>query len=175
MATKPLNAFVPESKAPVLNRSTFRGEAAEAPWYAKLQADVEESLGASQFMTVGHDFRVLDEKLNRLERLEQGWDSYDAEPPSGGAIRRAKEFLQLLRATLLVPNKILPSGEGGVALSFYSENGRDAYIEFLNDGENQAVLYANSGEFVEHEVEMTPEGASRLAQLIRDHRAEASK
>lgn len=175
MATKPINTFVPKSKGPLLNRSTFRGDAAGAPWYYQLEADVGKSLGGSQFMTVGHDFTVIEENLNRLQRLELGWDSYDAEPPSSDAIRRAKDFLRLFRATLLTPSKVLPSGEGGVALSFYSENGRDAYIEFLNDGEDQAVLYSNLGELAEYAVESSPEGASRLAHLIREHRAGTSK
>ena len=175
MATEPLiNSFVLESKGPVLNRSTFRGDATEAPWYSQLEADIEKSQGSSQFLIIGDEFRVLEERLKHLDQLEQGWDTYDAEPPSGESIRRATEFLHLLRTTLLTPSKILPSGEGGVALSFYSENGRDAYIEFLNDEESQAVLYARSGELSEHDVEMTPEGASHLAQLIRGHRAATS-
>lgn len=172
MATNAVRPFVLKSSNIPQSGWTFSGDAAETSrYYRYLESKVEESLGGSQFMTVGHDFKVLEEKLSRLQSLELGWDSYDAEPPSFEVIRRAKDFLHLFRATLLTPSKVLPSGEGGVALSFYSENGRDAYIEFLNDGESQAVLYARSGEIHEHEVEMTPEGASHLAQLIREHRA----
>lgn len=170
------NAFVLRSSNFPQTSWTFGGDAAETPgYYRYLESKVEESLDGSQFMTVRHEFRVLEGKLQMLERVKQGWDSYDAEPPSSEAIRRAKDFLRLFRATLLTPSKVLPSGEGGVALSFYYENGRDAYIEFLNDGESQAVLYTRSGELHEYEVEMNSEGASRLAQLIREHRAGTSR
>jgi hypothetical protein len=60
-------------------------------------------------------------------------------------------------------------------LSFYSETGRDAYIESLKDGESQAVLYIRSGEIDEYEVEMTPEGASHLAHRVQEHRAGTSR
>jgi hypothetical protein len=82
----------------------------------------------------------LRDQLRRLEKLQRGWDSYDAEAPSGLARVQAEKAMEFLRYLNAEPVAVLPSADGGVGVCF-NNGSRYGQIEFLNDGEAHALLY----------------------------------
>jgi hypothetical protein len=77
-------------------------------------------------------------KLIDLLRLPNDWNSFGAESPARNAIAVAGRVIDSLIRTNLVPDAVLPSAEGGVAICFVRDN-RYADIECLNSGEILAV------------------------------------
>src|SRR5207245_3159001 len=53
--------------------------------------------------------REASEKLQSLLHLSRGWDSYEADPPNEGAIRRAEQVLTAVNSTRYRPDRIVPS------------------------------------------------------------------
>ena len=79
-------------------------------------------------------------RLNGASVLGRGWDTYDAEAPNNEARKLADKVLDLLEAALLPPVRLVPSVEGGIALSFISGDSR-AGIEIYNTGEIAAATW----------------------------------
>lgn len=100
-----------------------------------------ESLRNGQIKALDSDFAPLDQQLDRLAELSEGWDGYEAPSPSSQAIDEAREILRLMQQELVRPQWISASAEGGVAFSFAATGDRRAQIEVLNDGEKFAHLY----------------------------------
>lgn len=76
----------------------------------------------------------LARELVALTELQEDWDTYGAQPPSRSALRKA--FRHLLHTwEVLLPEKVLPSVEGGVTLVYSSNRRRYAEIEFDNEGD----------------------------------------
>ena len=81
--------------------------------------------------------------LNEFGKLEIGWDSYNALPPTKAAINNAQGFLEFLRKNWKGPSKLTPSVVGGVAFTF--RNGRrSVYVEFRNTGNTHAAFTDDS-------------------------------
>lgn len=89
--------------------------------------------------------RIVDEWVRSMWGIEKNWDSYGAEPPNGLSIRAAGEFAQRAIMSGLLPDRIEPSAEGGVAVAFLRGEKR-AIAEFLNDGTRDLLSYERSGE-----------------------------
>ena len=70
-------------------------------------------------------------KLQAASRLEKGWDSYKADPPSQLAIANAGIFLGLCGDFL--PDRVAPSVMGGIGVTF-RRPGKKVYVEFYNYG-----------------------------------------
>lgn len=66
------------------------------------------------------------DKIKSFAKLEKGWDSYRAEPPSKLAIDTAIKVYEESH----IPFRALASVEGGVALIY-----RDIFVEVYNDGD----------------------------------------
>jgi hypothetical protein len=84
------------------------------------------------------------EALERLEvtiALQPNWDTYGAEPPNETALRLARCILSSLEVNFLPPTRVMPSVEGGIALSFVEQDNR-ADIEVYNTGEIAAAIYS---------------------------------
>lgn len=86
------------------------------------------------------------EKLDRLALLLPGWDSYDAEPPTSGAISSAKDLLEWAVNDGLPVPFVGAMAEGGVVLEWLRGEPGSAGIECSNDGERVAVLSDGEGE-----------------------------
>jgi hypothetical protein len=78
--------------------------------------------------------------VKKLRDLQPDWDSYGAPVPSDAALRLADGALRRAFATKSLPQSIVPSAEGGVALC-WDRDERHAYVEFDNDGGAVAVSY----------------------------------
>lgn len=80
------------------------------------------------------------EVLESFRGLATGWDSYQAEPPSDGAIENARRILSMLWESESGERvRLSPSVEGGVSIVFKTPDKRYADIECFNDGEVLAI------------------------------------
>lgn len=114
-------------------------------------------------------FILLNEALSEMTALHEGWDSYGAPVPEPGAIATAVRALDRLKLSMLLPQIVMPSAEGGVSI-YFSQGNQKAFIEFLNEGE---VLLARYGKDDEPNVKVLRNGLDDLndqaLQEIRNH------
>ena len=103
--------------------------------------------------------------FEELKTLRQGWDSYDAPPPSAIAIANARRFVELAARK---PERIAPSAVGGVGVS-HRENGRKVYTEFYNDGRVYALYSARPAEPTTRRVWANDESLAAHAASIPDY------
>jgi hypothetical protein len=85
----------------------------------------------------------LMETVKNMKDLRHDWNGYGSEPPNLRAREMAQEIL-LSSASVIVPNRVAPSAQGGVGIFFYHEN-RYGDIECLNTGETLATISDGSG------------------------------
>lgn len=78
-------------------------------------------------------------QLESLGSLTRGWDGYQAEPPNATALGNGHNLLEALSSMSLVPERVVPSADGGVAL-ILSTHPTYRAIECFNDGEIVASL-----------------------------------
>ena len=102
-------------------------------------------LRIGQVKALDFDFARLEKDLECLGMVSKGWDGYDADKPSKDSIEGTRGLLRSLQRSLITPEKITPSAEGGVALSFKAPRNKRAQIEVLNNGERFAHLYDLDG------------------------------
>jgi hypothetical protein len=81
-------------------------------------------------------------RMNQLASLPSNWDTFETERPSQQAIATATMIAESFIKFGLVPDAIVPSAEGGVAVCFL-RNQKYADIECLNSGEVLAVRYSS--------------------------------
>lgn len=106
---------------------------------------LQRSLGQSKFLRIKYGLIDAQGTLDRLSRLESGWDSYGAEPPGPEAIRSSKEVLDQLAGDLILPSTIVPSAEGCVSIYFMTGD-RTAFVESNNQGGQALVMYDRNGD-----------------------------
>ena len=90
-------------------------------------------------------FAELQDELDRLQGLSEGWDSYGAPPPNENSIEEATKILTLYEHLNLIPARIVPSSEGGVAIVLVRAD-KYADVECLNDGDVLAATYQGDEE-----------------------------
>ena len=73
--------------------------------------------------------------VEQLGGLVKGWDSYNADPPSGLAISLAEAYLDIGGK----PDRIKPSVIGGVGITT-RRLGRKCYLEIQNDGHTHLLF-----------------------------------
>jgi len=83
--------------------------------------------------------------LSQLSLVPDDWNGYGSPAPSGEAIGIARTILNILWTERLIPRRVLPSAEGGVALVFSSTSENRAVIETLNNRETIILFYDRSG------------------------------
>lgn len=136
---------LPQTVLPQEERDPRISETAgTAEFLSRLHTYIFQSIGSlriSQIRALDSDFAPLDQELDRLTELSEGWDGYDAPVPSCQAVEEAREILRLMQQELIRPQWISASAEGGVAFSFAASGDRRAQIEILNDSEKFAHLY----------------------------------
>lgn len=74
------------------------------------------------------------ERIDGFGSLARGWDSYSAEPPNRTARVWAREAINILDSMEFPPDRVAPSVDGGIALT-WSREGKYANIEVFNSGE----------------------------------------
>lgn len=79
------------------------------------------------------------EQVERLQQLEEGWDSYHARVASATAAAQAKRIIQLLPATAAVQVSVVPTSSGGIQLEWHAR-GVDIEIEIASNGHPSIAL-----------------------------------
>jgi len=109
---------------------------------SELDFEIEATLLAKQHPP---EWNEVFSRLDSLSDLGDGWNSYAAPRPSHEAISNAREFLNVLLAARLMPNRVRPSSIGGVGITFRS-GVRKVYVEFLNNGHTHVLFSDGVGE-----------------------------
>jgi hypothetical protein len=92
----------------------------------------------------------LVEQINEFSKLEKGWDSHKASPPSSIAIETA---IYIVRNFTIKPIRVAPSVVGGIGMTFLPD--REIYIEIQNNGEIYSVVRIISEDpNIEHETNL---------------------
>src|ERR1022692_1280134 len=114
-------------------------------------------------------FILLNDRLIELSNLAENWDSYGAPGPAAETIADARQAIEKLRFSALLPELVAPSAEGGISI-YFSRGSQKAFIEFLNEGD---VLLARYGKDDEPNVRVLRNGLQDLddqvLQEIRGH------
>lgn len=84
-------------------------------------------------------------KLSKLSKLDDDWNSYGAEKPNQWSLDSAYTVLASLVSKDLKPSSIDASVEGGICLSFQTDS-RYGDIECFNSGEIFAVTSINGND-----------------------------
>jgi len=120
-------------------------EASEISPYTDIARDfrsvVRSSAEGSNFLNVQLQLQQALSEVRALHTVADDWDSYGTPAPTYSAMASATSVINLLKSVLVIPARILPSSEGGVAISFSGPEGRRALIETLNDGDKYIVLF----------------------------------
>jgi len=82
----------------------------------------------------------MDEYINLFKHMPQGWDSFDADPPSEIAITLTKEICCKFKSE--IKDFPRPFSDGGIRIDFLS----GIHLDIYNDGE---IIYANKEQFLE--------------------------
>jgi len=106
---------------------------------------MERSRDSSEVLTRLRIFGERLDDISNLANLSADWNSYGSPVPSSTSIKSATKVLSDLNNIFMVPDKVLPSAEGGVAMTFLSESRNRAVIETLNNGEAFILLYDLDG------------------------------
>jgi len=139
--------------------------------YAELNYTAPDSFSAaladrSDYWTRKNQFDAFHKRLSDLTSLPENWDAEDAARPTSVALDATRNALLAMQELGVMPERISPSVEGGVAVSFLRGRNR-AFIEFYNSGEIVAATYEDEGEPVVWEVEAID--AMNRAALDRIH------
>lgn len=105
-------------------------------------------------------------RLAQARALQPGWDTYGSEPPNETATALAAQVLALLEAASLPPLRLLPSSEGGIAISFVKGALR-AGIEIYNTGEIAAATYTQQDQPVVWELDGSKAAIKDTIEQIR--------
>jgi len=109
-------------------------------------------------------------ELDNLSHLTNDWNAYGSPAPSPNAIEAADRILNALQTIFLRPTRILPSAEGGVAITFLSASQNRAVMEALNNGERFILLYDLNGNNETIEWQITdPSSSMALLERLRNH------
>ena len=83
--------------------------------------------------------------LNNLYFVADDWNGYGSPAPSRDSLDTARDILNSFGTETMLPDRILPSADGGVAFLFGSDNDNRAAIETLNEDGPFLLLYDGSG------------------------------
>jgi hypothetical protein len=120
----------------------------------------------SQYLIRSRIMEDLYDSLRMLEFVPDDWNSYGSPRPSTKAIALAERMLDELRHEVFLPRRVLPSAEGGVALTFLSDTENRAVIESLNNDEAFVLLYDRRGNTETlHWSDSGPEQVQLLARM----------
>ena len=90
-------------------------------------------------------FSAAQDGLDSLRDIPANWDGDGAETPNDTAITNTRRALDIFQRMNFRPDRIAPSAEGGVMLSFYVGK-RYGDIEIFNTGEILAVTSDGTGQ-----------------------------
>ena len=112
----------------------------------RLKAAYEASRNQSQTRALLDRFDSINGLLNDLYFVSgNDWNAYGSPAPSKRSIEFVRSILNSLWGESLLPDRVLPSADGGVAFVFQSGTDNRAVIESLNQEETYLLLYDRQG------------------------------
>jgi hypothetical protein len=111
------------------------------------------------------DLKMVFTQLLKTLRASDNWNGYGSPAPKVQTIQRAIPFLVACLGVGLIPNDIGASPEGGMALSFFKDDGYVA-VEFYDSGETLALLAQKGVESTIWEPETDQKGVLKLIATI---------
>lgn len=109
----------------------------------------------------------LETQLERLSELVRGWDTYSADPPNPLSLRKAREVLAASVELGSLPDRIVPSVEGGVAIVF-AVRPHYAAIECFNEGDVIASFADGGSRNDAWETGVKPPDIRTFLERVRD-------
>lgn len=80
----------------------------------------------------------LEQRLEHMRTLEDGWNGYDGVPPGEDTIRRAEAYLShfcgMYRPARVAPSQAGGSHYGSICMTWRGSHDRRAYMEFYDGG-----------------------------------------
>ncbi|HTX40264.1 MAG TPA: hypothetical protein VMD25_00450 [Acidobacteriaceae bacterium] len=110
-----------------------------------LRKAYEDSRSRSRVRDLLDRLDSLNTLLNRLYLVPNDWNGYGSPAPSKDSIEISRKVLNSLWPESILPDKVLPSADGGVALIFRTDTDNRAVAETLNDHETYLLLYDRQG------------------------------
>jgi len=129
---------------------------------------IAEASSTSKFLQIAKTYQELRSSLDACAALADNWDSYGAPKPAKHTIDAADRFLQRLFGELLMPNRVIPSAEGGIAVYFNSDE-KTAYLEYRNSKEVILAMFNNQNEPIIIELTENDADESRALSDIRNY------
>ena len=167
-----LDAPVTAYRPPIGIYRTFdqNDEAVTSQVYGRALSAKLEEIYKSDYWRSKARFVEVRGRLNSTVTLACGWDTYGAEAPNDVARALARKILDALEADLLPPTRLMPSAEGGIAISFVEGDNR-AEIEIYNNREIVAATYSGFSEPRAWELSNTESALKNAITEIRVHLA----
>ena len=109
------------------------------------------------------------EQIEDFRSLPLDWNGQGSEPPNEVAATLARNALTASDTVGLIPHRVVPSPDGGVALCFRRGDGRFASLECLNAGDVIALQSDRTGNPRAWEVAPNPEALRKAVELIREY------
>lgn len=109
-----------------------------------------------------------EDELQKLNRLKQGWNGYDAPKPIGAAIETVRSYLQVAKGEDFEPNRLEPSVMGGVGLT-HRHGTRKVYVEFYNNGTVHSLFSERAGKMQTMPVGATAEDFRRFVTRAKEY------
>ncbi len=129
------------------------------------QLEAIEKAATSAYYKRWTEYERIYAAILSLSQLPDGWDSYDAPPPSDAAIASALKLLGGLTSLGLLPDRSVPTADGGVGLLFDSGQ-KHAYIEVSNESEFSVGVYSKSSALDVSELSPSCDAALEAKQLV---------
>lgn len=85
-------------------------------------------------------------KIDDFSKLNKGWNSYKADPPTHWSIVTAKHLVVICNANDIHFDHVAPSVLGGIGIT--KDNSNEIFIEILND-KNIVVIETKDGEILQ--------------------------
>ncbi len=127
---------------------------------------IAEARSTSRFLQIERTYQEMRSSLDACFTLQDNWDSYGAAKPGRHAIEATDRFLGRLFAELFMPNRVIPSAEGGMAVYFNSDK-KTAYLEYRNSGEVILAMFDDLSDPIIVELTESDADESRALSLIR--------
>jgi hypothetical protein len=105
----------------------------------------EKDRGRSQIRELLERYEAMSNLLNDLYFVPDDWNAYGSPAPSKPSIEISRGILNSLWTGKTLPDRVLPSADGGVSLVFLTDNDNRAVIETLNDDTSFLLLYDRRG------------------------------
>lgn len=133
--------------------------------YRLTESQMDQSREGSDYVNRQIALIEAHKSLSRLSRVVDNWNSFGSERPSAESIRKATTIAETLINFGLIPDGIVPSAEGGVAICFV-RSGKYADVECFNTGEILGVRYKDRDTPVVWAVEDNAHGSDATAGLL---------